>query len=154
MCSHISVWIDKYLILLFQRGGQVDKDKLKALETQDEELARVIQEQEKLRMEARKRKHRDKKEMRRCQSEIIADYKRSDMDPRRSEIPPAVAMGFPPQQIRRQTSQPPPFRQVELVLLLWCIHSVNLLSTFSRKSKTNASEFLKMLSVTHKDIVQ
>ncbi len=39
-----------------KRGGQIDRDKLKAIEAQDEELAIVMQEQEKLRLQKRQEK--------------------------------------------------------------------------------------------------
>ena len=46
-----------------KRGSQIDKDKLKAIEAQDEELALVMQEQEKLRHERRKQKHAARKQL-------------------------------------------------------------------------------------------
>lgn len=42
------------MIVCFQRGGQIDKSALKALEQRDAELARIMQEQEKLKVRKRR----------------------------------------------------------------------------------------------------
>ncbi len=46
-----------------KRGGQLDRDKMKAIEAQDEELAIVIQEQEKLRQQRRQQRIEAKRQM-------------------------------------------------------------------------------------------
>ena len=79
----------------------MNRDKLKALETQDGELARIIQEQEKLRVKACKQKHAQKQQQK--------HNKRTNSQPL---PPPAVLAGVAPHQVNRQMSQPPPFRQV------------------------------------------